>query len=284
MRQEMTEDKILAVLRDGCSIAKANESLLHSKDSYHVVALPSDFKYHDLEKSAPCRRRARGKMCTNEVGHFAKYATTHALPGASVFVEGSNILRAQAVLNMGTNETPGHADNVAVLELTPTADWNALRDIQGRPITQRDFAEFLQDWAEQIECFDTDGDQIPSARAIAAVGKVTVQSISRRESKEQALSQSRSTFEDVTASSQEPLPVLVSFTCKPYADLETREFFMRVGVTENDEGKLRFRLRPIRKEQHDQEMAEELMQKLREAFGEEKSPIMIYKGTYKSAE
>lgn len=155
----------------------------------HAVALPETFKLHDLEQMAPVRRRARGLMVTASLLDFVDYTEAHAEAGASVFVDGES-MTAEAVLNLGTPNAPGHADNKARLEPPRTAPYEALLKVAtGTPLKQPACAEFLEDWASwaQLQCFDDDGTEIQVVAAIDAVRSITIEGAKRVESIERSL-------------------------------------------------------------------------------------------------
>ena len=249
-------DAFIEALEAGNAIAAADAALTDALiNGTGIVALPDDFKTHDIESVLPHRRRARGTMSTPFVHPFAQYATAYAGPGACVFVNPES-MQARAVLDLGTQETPGHADNSAKLEPMRTAAYAALRQIHGNQATQQTIAEFFEDWAGQVQYFNADGEITPK-QAIAAVRRITIEALSKVESEEQQLSANRSAFESVTASSKEPIPTTVYFKCKPYADLNERVFVLRLAILTGEKAP-RITLRIQKLEEHTEEMATEL--------------------------
>jgi len=132
-----------------------------------VVALPDSYSTHDLEKFLPLRRRARGRMSTTSVRDFAAYTSAHREPGASVFIDAAK-MRAVGVLNLGLPLAPGHADNLAVLELEQTAAYKAMRFACNSHKSQATLAEFLEDWLDAVEAF-ANSEQITAPKAIRCV-------------------------------------------------------------------------------------------------------------------
>jgi len=240
-----------------------------------IVALPSNFETHDLEDDKPTRRRARGVMKTRFIAPFAKYSEDHAEPGAAIFINPDN-LNAEAVLNLGNPDNPGHADNVAVLKLEPTAAYASLMCITARDRTQAEIAEFMEDWSDCIKCF-AGSDAIKTPHAIAAIRNITIDATRKVETSEQQLRASQSAFEQIQASSRDGLPTYIYFTCQPYSDLESRPFVMRLSVM-TGEAKPKLMLRIQKAGEHMEQMAEEMAGKLREAFGKTKLPVLV--GTY----
>lgn len=258
----------------------AQTALEESNHTKEAVALPSDYKLHDLEKLLPLRRRARGTMSTTALESFTDYTKAHAEPGASVFVDADH-MSATAVLNLGTPDAPGHADNRAKLTLTRTAAFSALLSLAtGASLKQATVAEFLEDWSLEIACMN-DAGGIATPKAIAAIRKLTIETMRKLESEEQSLSASRSAFESVQATSKEPIPTTILFMCQPYKDLNERTFALRLAIqTSGDKPSVSLRI--VKAEQHNEEMANELAALIGANFSGEGVPVLI--GAYAKAE
>lgn len=229
-----------------------------------VAAIPNDFEVKDFEPYLPTRRRARGVMTTSAIADFAAYTQDHAEPGASVFVD-KDRMAATAVLNLGTPDQPGHADNLAVAALDKSAAFAALLAIaNGQPRKQSDVAEFLEDWQNFVTC--RADDVLGTPQAIAAIRKITIESARKVETEEKALGTSRSAFESVQASSTEQLPTHIEFVCdSPYFGLSTRIFNLRLSVLTTDKPLIVLRI--VKLEEHQEGMAGEFSRLVREALG-----------------
>lgn len=254
----MIDKQAIDALQMSEAISAANNSVAAS----FFTALPSDFKLHDLEKHQPTRRRAIGIMKTNTLKSFSDYAESHAEVGATVFVN-AQAMAATAVLNLGDPSAPGQADNLAVLEARRTSAFQAMLTVSGgQAHSQQTIAEFLEDWPSMVSCFNDEG-TIPVAKAIAAVRKVTIESMRKMESTEKQHAASRSAFESIQATSTEPLPTLVYFETVPYHGLASRLFVLRLGIRTGSE-KPTITLRVQNLEQHEEEMANELADLVRD--------------------
>lgn len=276
----MFDKETLTALQESGSINAAAEAIEFSGERLNTAALPSDYKVHDLEKFLPLRRRARGTMATTALLAFADYAKQHGEAGATVFVSPED-MTATAVLNLGTPTEPGHADNRAKLTLKKTAAYCALlAHATGGGLKQATAAEFLEDWPEHIKCFN-DAGEITQPKAIAAVRKLTIESIRKLESTEQQLSASRSAFESVQASSVDPLPTTIYFACQPYTELASRVFVLRLGVLTGAD-KPTISLRIAKAEAHAEEMATELAGLIEHQFSDE--AMSVHLGSYSKAE
>ena len=215
-------------------------------------------------------------MTTPTPADFASYALDNKEGGATVFVN-PHAMQAVAVLNLGTPASPGHGDNRAVLAPPKTAAFSALLSIaSGSQRRRTDVAEYLEDWAPLIRCENDAGDDVPVKLAAAAVRKLTIEGTKRLETSEQSLSASRSAFEQVRATAVDTLPVFINVTCEPYQGLADRTFRLRLGIVTGDKPALV--LRVAKREQHDEEMAQELAQLVRGALTGSDVPVLV--GSY----
>lgn len=254
--------------------AAAIDSGFGQSGDHGLAALPEEFKLHDLEPFMPNRRRQRGIMTTRSIDNFAEYTKKYGEDGAAVFID-TDSMKATAVLNLGTTAHPGHADHRAILEMKPTAAYQALRAItNGVGISQNSVAEFLEDWATQIVC--RHGDEIvTTSKAIAAIRNITIEGLRKVNTTEAQLSASRSTFESVAASSTEQIPTLIEFTCFPYAGgLGPAVFNVRLAIlTTNDKPSITMRIAKL--EEHQERMGRELANLLKEAMGGDQIPLIL---------
>lgn len=268
----MFDRSTLEALQEASAIANAADAIGETISSEQgLVALPATYQMHDLERVLPLRRRPRGVMSTSSLVDFGAYVTAHASPGATVFVKPIS-MAATAVLNLGSPAAPGHADDIAELCAERTAAYTALTEIaNGNAFNQRAVAEFMEDWEPHIACSHGDG-AIDLAQAIAAVRRVTIEGLRRIETTTSALSESRSAFEQVAASSSgTPFPTRIDFRCTPYHGLKERTFSIRIGVRA-DEKSPGLTMRIVTPEQHAEEMAEELAAIVRSAVS---IPVLI---------
>lgn len=267
----MFDKDALELMLESSAIDSASRSLIDRKSSGNLVALPDSYTVHDLEKYLPNRRRVRGMMETSSIEAFAKYVASNVEPGATVFVSSKSMV-ANAVLNLGTPAEPGHADNRAQIKPDTTAAYAALRQIaQGQALEQAKVAEFLEDWAPHLSCFKEEG-EVSLKHAIAAVRNITIEGLRKVEASEQQLSASKSTFEAVTASSKDPLPTTIYFRCEPYRGFESRLFVLRLGIRTSDKPAITLRI--INSELHEEQMSQELADKVRAAINDT-CPVLI---------
>lgn len=265
--------EFLERLLQAAGIDQANSAIC-TVPAIGVIALPDNYTERDLEKYLPERRRQRGTMNTHIVNAFAEYASANKEDGAAIFVD-ETAMSATAVLNLGTPSGPGHADNLAVLSSKKTAAYTALlANASGNARSQIQIAEFLEDWRDQITTLNNAGQDLAIGQAIAAVRAITIEGLKRLKSEEQSLSAAKTTFESVTASSEQPIPTLIKFKCEPYVGFKEREFSIRLGILTADKPALVLRI--IKQEAHDEEMGAELAERVRSAIGDV-PPVLLGK-------
>ncbi len=185
-------------------------------------------------------------------------------------------MRATAVLNLGTPAMPGQTDNLARYNPDKTAPYAALlATANGLARKQVEIAEFFEDWPGHLQFFAGDTTVTPP-KAIAAIRKLTIESMKKLESSEQQLSASRSAFESVQATSETPIPTTIYFTCQPYGVLSSRVFVLRLAIhTGNSIPAVSLRIQTL--EQHQEEMGKELATVIETSFGESSLPILLGK-------
>ena len=74
-----------------------------SKIGADAVALPENFRIHDLEKFNLNRFRFRGALSTANIDDFTRYSKDLADEGTRCFIDADN-MRAVSVLNLGNGE------------------------------------------------------------------------------------------------------------------------------------------------------------------------------------
>jgi uncharacterized protein YfdQ (DUF2303 family) len=264
-------------INEGATTEMVNKAINQSLMNGHAhVAMPDNFNVVDLEHVQSFRRRMRGTMITASIPDFANYIGDNGEDGACVFVNQES-MSAKAVLNLGTPEHPGHADNTAVLNPIRTAAYAKLRDMaKGQGLTQKAVAEWLEDWGNNIVCFDEDGETVASGYAIAAIRQITIESASKLESTVESLSESKSAFESVKATSKTQIPATIRFNCEPYPDFHYRAFVLRLGIRTGERNPM-ITLNLINAEKHEEEIALELAAKVTSAIGESAKVLL---GTY----
>jgi len=210
------------------SLSNLLEERLASADC-PAVALPESVRIHSLENLQDGRFRFRGKMETASIQDFSRYCKDYAGEGVRSFINADN-MAAVTVFNLGTLTAPGHADNIAVLKLKRTAPFQALLNINGDKNSQKDLAEWLEDWSEFLMAFTADGEVLDIKKAIGGVRKITIEASSSADHEDSYFGAKRSVMESVEAKSKEVMPAAFEFKCVPYEGLGERRFRLRYSV------------------------------------------------------
>lgn len=199
----------------------------------------------DAEPWQKGRSRFRGMYSTNTLAEFVNYVKARAdalgntptppdPPGLypiSVFVNAEND-SAESFFNLGSIQSPGHADDRARLTLRKTAAFAALLKIIGNPWKQRQLAEFCEDWFDVMSpIYGGDNPDQPSmTKAIAAIRDITIASKAEANSVQGDMNASRSALEEIEAKSKKQLPYGFSFATAPYDGFIERTFALRLSV------------------------------------------------------
>ena len=217
-----------------------------------IIALPTDYALHDLERYADGRARFRGALQTDSLADFTGYIKQRrehdggsAFPG---FVNAEK-LAATVYFNLGSSASPGHADDLATLALKPSAPYAGMLAVNGRPMPQKDAIDWLEDWAEHVRFFVHDGVEVSPSAAVTSLRKITIKSTTEATSSQEDFRATRSALEDVEARGASHLPTELHFTCTPYAGLPSRTFRLRLAVlTSGDKPQLVLRVRNLEAE------------------------------------
>jgi uncharacterized protein YfdQ (DUF2303 family) len=268
----MLTTETLQHIAQGEAIAAAALAFENAPDA--LYALPNNFQVHDLERHMLTRRRARGVMKTSAPDGFGQYVADYALAGAAIFVDALR-MQATCVLNLGTQDSPGHADDLAIYAPHQTAAYKALLAIAGGAgKSQREIAEFLEDWAADLQCFNGDL-ELAHAQAVRAVRNVTIEALSKAQTTQEQLSASRSAFDQVKAVSDEgKLPTRIVFVCWPYQGFERRAFTLRLSMLTSDKAPA-ISLRIVKHEEHIESMAAELSAIVSACVSTLDPPVMV---------
>jgi len=273
---------------DETAIRKIGESAIAAANLIHkhtngfgldrpLVALPSELKVHDLEKYLPERARFRGRLDTESVEAFVEYAEEQGA-ACPCFVDGET-MAARVVFDLGTVNHPGHADHSAWLKMKQTAPYSALLDRDGSPYTQRETAEWLEDWRDFLEALDGDGKKVDIKRAITTIRNLTIETKQGQEFTEGDFKSKRTAMEEIEAKGkQDGLPSFIVFKCVPYEGLKERPFHMRLSLRTARGDAPSFVLRIVRLEREQEEITKEFRGLLDEKF--KSTDIKTYIGTF----
>jgi uncharacterized protein YfdQ (DUF2303 family) len=200
-----------------------------------TATFPEGVNIESLERFDNERYRFRGAMTTSHIDDFVRYSvgySTEAVP-SRCFIDADN-MTARSIFNIGDLINPGHADNVAALTLKKTSPYDALLHIDGRRLSQKEIAEWLEDWADFLTAFDADGNTMTIAAAAQAVRRINIKQVQESSHEDEDFIGKRSVMESVEASSRDIMPVAFEFHFTPYEGLSPRRFKLRNSLLKGD--------------------------------------------------
>jgi len=264
--------------------AKEIQELLNAQADGTAIAIPEGVKIADLEQYLENRRRYRGNMTTNLIDEFVEFVTatteqytpTVHLDNVPCFVNAKQ-MTGEVFFNLGDIHEPGHGDHTANLTMDKTESFKELLKINGAKQDQRTLAEWMEDWRDHIEALAEDGNTIlPIGPAVAAVRKITIGASSETTSETQTFSNHQSAMAEVEAKNRDQMPAFLRFTCEPYQGLQERTFTLRLSLITGETPRIGLRI--VRLETAEEEMAQELEEKLRTGF--EDTPVRTFVGSF----
>jgi uncharacterized protein YfdQ (DUF2303 family) len=244
-----------------------------------TVTLPSDVELHSLERFTLKRFRFRGAMHTTSIDDFVRYSVGYASEAepARCFINAED-MSARSIFNIGTLDNPGHADNSASIELKKTAPFRALLGIDGNRLSQKQIAEWLEDWSDYLTAFDAAGETMAIAQAATAVRRVSIQQVNQADHEDDDFSGKKSLMQSIEASSKDVMPVAFEFKCVPYEGLGERRFKLRNSLLKS--GEPCFVLRIVQLEAQEEEIANEFRDLLVGKF--DGKPVETFIGSFKA--
>lgn len=193
------------------------------------IALPADVNIHNLEKYQALRARFRGALTTSSLADFAAYVISRNGPAAKGFIN-QDAIACEVFFNLGDELAPGHSDDTATLKLKPTAAYTALQQLAGKHLSQKELAEWMEDWRLNLTAVDSADATLSIVQAIAAVRNITIKASAERTTVEGNFSANRSAMDAIEAASQDTLPAKLHFNIVPYEGLGQRVFTLALSV------------------------------------------------------
>jgi len=201
----------------------------------NTIALPSDYKVHDLQQYEAFRRRFAGTFSTSSVLDFVDYVQANTSEGGRKvdgFID-PNALKCTVFFNLGDAADPGHADWRAQLALQATPLFASLLSVNGAGMDQRALTDWLEDWQNNVTPFLSLSNDVPYgnlAKAITAIREITIKQAAESTNKVGDFDASRTAMEQIEAKSRGELPAGFVVSCEPYAGLPVRQFIVRMSV------------------------------------------------------
>lgn len=233
-----------------------------------LILQPSNVNVVSLEQYQKNRSRFRGTLKTSSLKDFVTQAVDRKDDSGKGFIDAKSAteLACTIIHNLGNVKNPGHADDKTVLQLEPTVGFKALVKVDGEKHEQKGFAEWLEDWSSYLTAHDENGADIPLARAVAAIRKITVEAMAKAEHQVGDMAATRTAMDSIAATSTEKLPTGFRFNCVPFDGLTFRVFELRLGVLTGS-GKPVPVVRWVQREAQIEEIKQEFKERLNSEIG-----------------
>lgn len=219
-------------------------TIIDEKTDFLVAVLANGFQIADLEGYQSRRNRFRGTFETRMLDDFVRYVNKRDAAGfgTACFID-STCLKARGIFNLGDVVKPGHGDDAAILSIERAVPYAEVLAIDGVKKSQRDLAEWLEDWRYYLTARAEDGSEIDFRKAIGAVRNITLDTKRTLEQSEQSHRASRSALESIEArGADNALPAGFTFSCEPAAGFAMRDFYLRLSVLLGNEVEFKLRL------------------------------------------
>lgn len=161
--------------------------------------LPEGMAVQSLEEFMEFPARQRVHFQTQRILDFVTYVRAEAEPGVSAVFVRPNGGTAEAIIDFGTNVSPGWKKHRASLCMQRTAEFEALADACDSPLTQRELINLLEDWPETLQGVDADNRFIEAPVLIQTLRKVDIKATLAKGHEEQDFRTSVSSLEEVEA-------------------------------------------------------------------------------------
>lgn len=266
----------LQLLQQTALLSDVNSALSLIGTKTPTIALPQGVSLESLENKMEFRSSYRFTFQTKSINDFGEYCKEFDKEGAKCFVN-SDSMNAKTFFDLGIEDAPLHQRHTAKLQLDKTAAFKALLRINGERLSQKEAANFVEDWADNITVTSKDGEVMPIAQAAKQLREITIEQVSSVDSKVSDFGESMSSMERIEAKNQDVIPAVIEFTCDPYHGLSKRAFTVRVSILTGG-SKPEISLRIIKLEAQEEDMAEEFKEILNKTFDGSKLKTFIGEG------
>ena len=201
-----------------------------------VIAVNKNTNLIDMERFEDGKRRKTGEYRTHSIADFVRFVKDETQPeNCKIFVNDSD-MTATAYLNYGADGfEQGKLDYRALLGLCKTPIFEKLLSLHHNARSQRDFIDFLTDYAPVLSAANAQGDDIDIGLAINQLRQIKIDETKNTNSEIQNFGETRSTFENVkarTVDDNTPIGFVVRDSC--YQSLPKIDISLRLIIKSID--------------------------------------------------
>lgn len=266
-------DKLLAV----AEVNYVNDKLLHNNNSKSAqFVVPDNYKVIDTEPYEETPNLFRGTFKTGFLADFLAYLNDNSNEATAVFFDAEKTLSATAIIDLGSHASPEWAKHRAELKLGQTPEYAGLLKLANQTLSQRNFIDFVEDYIERIVFFGADDKPIAKNKALTALRKLTVASITELNMTVEDHQYTASSFDMLEMKSKdEVVPTRFEFTCVPYFEISQQQFNCRLRAVLDDKVP-QMKYRVVNADDIQLAISQEFEDRLRDALGDS---VRIYAGS-----
>jgi uncharacterized protein YfdQ (DUF2303 family) len=113
-------------------------------DEHQIVVLPNDWRVHDIASSLPPPDRIQQDVTLLTLDAFTSYVAKFKDDTSAIFADETSA-QYEAVLDYHSTALRGDSDHVARYACPQSDQWTLWKSYNTKPMTQVDFARFLED-------------------------------------------------------------------------------------------------------------------------------------------
>lgn len=222
-------------------ISALNESIaghIADETTGQALYLPPGATLATAEKFALAPRFHRHHYETERLGDFIEYTrqaaalATGGEPTVYVRAAGNG---ARALFDHGSPDTPAWGHHDAVLSLRETPAWAAAQKMARGINDQRAVIDWLEDWPSHLTAHSPDGEDIPLARAISTLRRVSLEAKASATTEEGDFARQRTEMERIEArGADEAMPAYFVLHSPIYVGTNTLDIVLRLSVRATD--------------------------------------------------
>lgn len=236
--------------------------------------LPDSMNVTDLENYLPTPTRFRNTFSTYRISEFARYCVDFDTNTAQCIIYADELSfradpKAMTVFDMGGPGAPLHADHKATIKLQKLPEYQTAIDFDGQTFDQRKFAEWIEEYADQLTIFTSDGVSLSPVLAARSIRELTIKAARQSSSTVDEMSESRSISESIEAENAGAKPAVIKYTFIPYPDFEEYTIEFRLSILTSGESP-KFVARMLRQDRLIRAIADEFTEKVTSGLKETK--------------
>lgn len=259
---------------EALAVAAAANDTIGKHTKYPALALPSGVSIHSIEQFQEHPHRFRSIFKTYIPADFIAYLAEHKSDSSAVFIDARRH-KATAVLDFGgPSNGPEWAEHRAELALEKTPEHEALLKVTGRPLTQRELTDWLEDFSGSVTPQIND-DTLPMSKTIQAIRKLDLKATASRTIEDGDFRAARSSMEQVEVQQGEnPLPSGFNLVGQLFSDTLSRSVQIRLSVLTSEPAPALV----LRVQAYDKLM-DEIVKEVESRIREAADGVAVYSGT-----